>query len=734
MNNFHCGDSDHRATDDGQNFGRDARQPLCDMANPMEVRQAFLQNGHGGHAGHDGRHGHHGGHGHAHGHGNGHGELEFDNPYGNKHKNEWHCQNGKDQSTDVPPTTPPVQQTTDAPVTSPTDAPATTPTVPFEPAVPTASISELTQLSEQMLPVHHNGSYPAVADWENLHAKNVQKATDAAQAGSNLVMFGDSITEAMGWNPAALEPFNQAFGADKPTALGVGGDGTQQLLYRLNHGEMQGHPDTAMVMIGTNDIGSLSTEQIAQNTSKIIESIQARSPQTKIVLMGILPRPDAGDPGNTKVDETNEALSHLATANGAVQFTNLRNSFVDANGNEKAELYADDKLHLSPAGYQVWADGVKSAVEASPATPQTPAVPTDGAPGGAVGGANGDGSGGTDSGTGTGVIGGSGANGDGAVALDVAGIRGVNLSGAEWGKNGPDDGHFWPTSDQLDYYKSKGMNTVRLMISWEQFQPSLNGPLDSHEMARLDDFLHAADQRGMKVLVTPGGFDRYTLNHGPYGQGVDGETQGTVIGQPGVPVSAFSDFWTKMVQHVDADASASRAVGGWDLINEPFDTNGSWAGTATAVDQAIRATGDNHTVVVEGDQWARDFTGLEGLAKLDKNVAFEAHSYWDGGSGGYGDQNPPTDANVGVRHIQPFVSWLQQNDAKGFVGEWGVPSNNTAWDPAITNFINYLDDNHMGNMVWAGGRAWDPNYTLNMEPINGQDRAIMPAIIAANES
>lgn len=100
---------------------------------------------------------------------------------------------------------------------------------------PNSSISELTNLSEQLLPVHANGSYPAPAKWESLHSANIQRAKDAAQNGSNMEFFGDSITEALGHDPAAMKPFIDNFGSFKPAALGIGGDGTKQLFYRLNH-------------------------------------------------------------------------------------------------------------------------------------------------------------------------------------------------------------------------------------------------------------------------------------------------------------------------------------------------------------------------------------------------------------------------------------------------------------------------------------------------------------------
>lgn len=580
-----------------------------------------------------------------------------------------------------------------------------TPAVPDHetPAVPDTSIYEMTQLSEQLLPVHMNGSYPSPEKWEPLHAANVQRAKNAAANGSDLVFFGDSITEAMGYNPAAMQPFKDNFGSLNPTALGVGGDGTKQLLYRLNHGEMQGNPKAVVMSIGTNDIGSMSTEDIVETVERNIESVQLRSPGSKVVLMGVLPRTDASDPDNARVRATNEALSRLATAGGAVRFVNLHDSFLDANGKQRAELYQQDKLHLSPAGYKTWADGLKDSIQN---INDAPAPTRDGSDHENLE--------------------------DGLTTLDVEDIRGVNLSGAEWGKNSDSDTQYWPSTEELDYFKSKGMNSVRLMLSWEQLQPKLNGPLNTAEMNRLHQFLRDAEERGMKVLVTGGSFARYTLNHGPNGQGADGQVNGTRVGDSGVPVSAMQDFWVRMVEHINADPAAAKAVGGWDLTNEPHTMNGTWPKIATAVHAAIRNTGDDHTIVIEGDQWARDFSGLEELARKDKNIAFEAHTYWDNGSGGYANESYPGDPNVGVNHIRPFVEWLKANNARGFVGEWGVPTDSTAWAPAVSNFIDYLEDNRMGNMVWAGGRAWQPGYKLNVQPRNGQDRAIMKTIVEAN--
>lgn len=740
------------------------------------------------------------------------GELNFVNPYGDSQSQGWHP-----GDTNSAMETQSVDQTGEQSVDQTRNLAGdlawdqsreqtgdqVSNTASFQPG-DQSTISELTAISEAKLPVHANGSYPNPDEWEGLHSKMVQRAEQAAKNGSKLVFYGDSITEAMGYNPDALGAFQKDFAKENPTPLAIGGDGTQQLLYRINHGELQGEPKVAVVMIGTNDIGSLSTEQIKENTSQIIDSIQARSPNTKVLLMGALPRPIAGDPGNVKVNATNKAISQLATPDGAVQFADINDNFLDANGNEVSSLYQPDGLHLSNAGYQMWADSIKNQLanmlnapdvrrnnppqsefpqsefpqsetpqyyppqysepqhdelqfgesqydvpqsypqqsypqqnypqqvytppssapqyeppqslkpsypnyEYGAASPQDEVSPVplpspDFQPAGE------------------------------GISLDVGAIRGVNLDGAEWQKWRANENEFWPTIQELDYFKSKGMNTVRLPISWEQFQPTLNGPLDQNEMTQLHIFLEAAEARGIKVILSLQNFNRYNLNHGPQGQGGNPDVAGTLVGDPGVPVSAFQDFWARMARDVNEDPEESAAIGGWDLMNEPFNTNGTWVGTATAAVQAIRATGDKHAVVIEGDAWARDFSGFEQLAKSDQNVVFSAHTYWDSGSGAYPDKNPPPNTNIGVEKIKPFVDWLKQNDAEGFVGEWGVPTNNPAWNPHITNFITYLNQNGVGNLVWAAGPGWKDDYTLSVEPVNGQDRPIMPAIEAANRS
>ena len=155
--------------------------------------------------------------------------------------------------------------------------------------------------------------------------------------------------------------------------------------------------------------------------------------------------------------------------------------------------------------------------------------------------------------------------------------RGVNLSGAEFaptnlpGTLGKD--YTYPTAGELDYYKSKGLTLIRLPFLWERLQPSLYGPLNQNELNNIADFISAARDRGMKVILEPHNYDRYRLNATNY-----------LIGSPQVPVSAFDDFWNKFAGYFRNET----AIYAYSLMNEPHDTNGTWKDTAQAGLNSLR--------------------------------------------------------------------------------------------------------------------------------------------------
>ena len=314
--------------------------------------------------------------------------------------------------------------------------------------------------------------------------------------------------------------------------------------------------------------------------------------------------------------------------------------------------------------------------------------------------------------------------------------HGINLNGAEFGQNifpgklGQD--YVFPTTPELDYYKQKGMDMVRIPFLWERMQPglmnktspdaSVDRSFDSTYSGEMDKFLTAADQRGMNVVLDAQQFGRYKDN---------------VIGTSNITNDDFKQFWQKMSQTYGQHSS----VYGYDLSNEPHDEDDkTWQGAAQAGVDGIRAAGDKHAVVIEGNQYAGTASWNQhskDLAVNDpaNNVIYEAHSYWDSDhSGSYqgGAQNSYDKAvadarsqnmlgsnedpsNLGVNDAKPFVDWLKANNAKGYIGEYGVPSNDQNWVKMQDKFLAYTKENNIDTTAWGGGPFWGNEYVLSLE-------------------
>ena len=294
---------------------------------------------------------------------------------------------------------------------------------------------------------------------------------------------------------------------------------------------------------------------------------------------------------------------------------------------------------------------------------------------------------------------------------------GVNLAGAEFGtgnRYGYD--YIYPNSAELDYYKAHGIELVRLPFKWERMQPTLGGSLDSAELQRLTTFLSAAQARGIEVTLDVHDFGRYG---------------GKVIGSTDVPIASFADFWTKLASAVKGFAN----IWGYDLMNEPHNMNGQWAAAAQAAVNGIRTVDTTHTILVEGDAWSTASTWQAYNANLNVNdpahkLMYEAHQYFDANNSGTYTQSYDQQgayATIGVDRLAPFVTWLQQHGAQGFIGEFGVPGNDPRWLTVLDNFVAAMQASGLSGTYWAGGPWWG-NYALSIEPSNGQDKPQMDVL------
>ena len=180
----------------------------------------------------------------------------------------------------------------------------------------------------------------------------------AGEGKAQLVFLGDSITA--GWGGQAAI-WDKAFGAYRPANFGIGGDRTQHVLWRITNGELDGiKPKAVVLMIGTNNSGSDSAENIAKGITVIVETVRTKQPQAKILLLAVFPRGDkpTGKLGaaNEKLKQVNAIIAKLDDGRN-IHLLDIGSSFPQPDGALTPEVMPDF-LHLSPVGYQLWADAI----------------------------------------------------------------------------------------------------------------------------------------------------------------------------------------------------------------------------------------------------------------------------------------------------------------------------------------------------------------------------------------
>jgi len=190
--------------------------------------------------------------------------------------------------------------------------------------------------------------------WPDRHAAKVAESkTYQGNSEMQLLFLGDSITQ--GWENAGKTAWNKYFADQKPANYGFGGDSTQHVLWRVLNGECDGiSPKAIVLLIGTNNVrhGDFTPEQIADGIRAILDALREKCPQSKVLLLGILPRgANPSDPMRRKVDATNALLPQLAD-NQSVYFLNVNKQFLSEDGILSNSL-APDLLHLSAEGYDI---------------------------------------------------------------------------------------------------------------------------------------------------------------------------------------------------------------------------------------------------------------------------------------------------------------------------------------------------------------------------------------------
>jgi len=199
---------------------------------------------------------------------------------------------------------------------------------------------------------------------DNSRIAHQQLLAKAKHGGIDIYFEGDSITRRWGATdyPRLLENWKQNFFGWNAGDFGWGADRVQNILWRLENGELDGvNPKIIVLLAGINNVGTVpggdeKVENITRGLQAIVKVMQEKAPNAVIILTGLFPRNDnmAVIP---EINKINENLAKMADGK-KIRYINVNDKLADQDGKLHPGMTVD-RLHPTPKGYQIWADALK---------------------------------------------------------------------------------------------------------------------------------------------------------------------------------------------------------------------------------------------------------------------------------------------------------------------------------------------------------------------------------------
>jgi lysophospholipase L1-like esterase len=213
-------------------------------------------------------------------------------------------------------------------------------------------------------PAPYPADQPRMRADRNSHVAHQQLLAKAKSRGIDVYFEGDSITRRWGATdyPDFLADWQKTFHGWNAADFGWGGDRTENILWRLENGELDGvNPKVIVLLAGTNNVGKepgdeAKVKDITRGLSAIVLTLREKAPEATIVVTAIFPRSDSPAVMPTIV-RVNLNLAKLADGK-SVRFLDINQSLADAKGKLHNGMLVDG-LHPSLAGYAAWADGLR---------------------------------------------------------------------------------------------------------------------------------------------------------------------------------------------------------------------------------------------------------------------------------------------------------------------------------------------------------------------------------------
>lgn len=175
----------------------------------------------------------------------------------------------------------------------------------------------------------------------------------ASGADARVVFLGDSITQ--GWEQAGKEVWREHYAPLRAVNLGIGGDRTQHVLWRLRNGNLKNlQPEVVVVMIGTNNSHDDASDTIAAGVQAIVVELQESLPDAEILLLAIFPRGTDRNDNLRQVNAgANRILESWSQPMPQVHWLDINAALLDDDGVLSTDIMPD-LLHPNPEGYRIW--------------------------------------------------------------------------------------------------------------------------------------------------------------------------------------------------------------------------------------------------------------------------------------------------------------------------------------------------------------------------------------------
>ena len=204
-------------------------------------------------------------------------------------------------------------------------------------------------------------------DW---YAKHEGILKMQAENQYELIFVGDSIChnwsgDGPGLRDIGIENWKKDIAKYKVLNLGFGYDRTQNMLWRLEHGELKGqNPKLIVTNIGTNQFSCSpnydgdTPEDAAEGAIAVLKKIREYCPESRIVVMAVFPRGPARDFFDPRINPLTKFVKEFVEQQKNMVFLDISEKFLNEDGTQNLALYADTGCHPNNAGYQVWADAL----------------------------------------------------------------------------------------------------------------------------------------------------------------------------------------------------------------------------------------------------------------------------------------------------------------------------------------------------------------------------------------